>query len=230
MYQLYLGNKNYSSWSLRGYLAMKLSGVPFAERMVALSGQTEPNPANRSFSPTGRVPCLHDGATIVWDSLALAEYLAERHPGMWPADAATRAWARCVSAEMHSGFSALRNEMTMCIRELIDVRPWSPALARDIARVTAIWNEGRRRFADGGPYLCGAYSLADAFYAPVAFRFRTYAVAPDGAAGDYLRAALLHPFVREWEAAALQETAIIDGDEPRIIYRDKIAAQPSGCA
>jgi glutathione S-transferase len=225
MYQLYLGNKNYSSWSLRGFLAMKLSGAPFTERMVSLSGASEPNASNRSFSPTGRVPCLHDGAAVVWDSLAIAEYLAERHPGMWPADPDTRAWARCVCAEMHSAFAALRNEMTMCIRERVDVRPWSTGLQKDIARVTEIWNEGRRRYAQTGPYLCGAYSLADAFYAPVAFRFRTYGVAPEGEAGAYLQSALLHPFVREWEAAALRETAIIDGDEPRIIYRDKIAAQ-----
>ena len=225
MYELYLGNKNYSSWSLRGYLAMRLSGAPFTEHMISLSGESEPNPANRAFSPTGRVPCLHDGATIVWDSLAIAEYLAERHPGMWPADPAARAWARSVSSEMHSGFSTLRNDMTMCIRERVDVRPWSTGLARDIARVTEIWSEGRRRFARGGEYLCGSYSLADAFYAPVAFRFRTYAVVPDGAAGDYLHSALAHPFVKDWEGAALRETAVIDDDEPRIIYREKISGK-----
>jgi glutathione S-transferase len=166
----------------------------------------------------------------VWDSLSIAEYLAERHPGMWPADPGARAWARSVAAEMHSGFSTLRNEMTMCIRERVDVRPWSPGLVRDIARVTEIWNEGRARFAQGGPYLCGAYSLADAFYAPVVFRFRTYGVAPDGAAAAYLQAALRHPFVGEWETAALAETAIIEGDEPRVIYRDKIAASGKGGA
>jgi glutathione S-transferase len=224
MYQLYLGNKNYSSWSLRGFLAMKLSGAPFTERMVSLSGTGEPNPGNRSFSPTGRVPCLHDGATVVWDSLAIAEYLAERHPRMWPTDPAARAWARSVAAEMHSGFSTLRNEMTMCIRERVDVRPWSDGLVRDIARVTEIWNEGRARYAQGGPYLCGIYSLADVFYAPVLFRFRTYGVTPKGDAAAYLQAALLHPSVREWETAALAETAIIEGDEPRVIYRDKIVA------
>ncbi len=228
MYQLYIGNKNYSSWSLRGFLAMKLSGAPFAERIVSLSGTAEPNPGNRSFSPTGRVPCLHDGATVVWDSLAIAEYLAERHPGMWPTDPAARAWARSVAAEMHSGFSALRNEMTMCIRERVDVRPWSDGLVRDIARVTGIWNEGRGRCAQDGPYLCGAYSLADVFYAPVVFRFRTYGVTLEGDAAAYLQAALQHPFVREWEHAALAETAIIEGDEPRVIYRDKIAAAGKG--
>ena len=230
MYTLYVGNKNYSSWSLRGWLAMMLSRAPFTEVMVSLSGEGTPNPANRTFSPTARVPCLHDGATVVWDSLAISEYLAERHPGMWPADPVARAWARSACAEMHSGFAALRNDMTMCIRERVDVRPWSGGLERDIARVVEIWNEGRRRFGQGGPYLGGEFSLADAFYAPVAYRFRTYAVAPDGAAGGYLQALLAHPFLREWEAAALEETAIIDGDEPRIVYRDKLAAKGGASA
>jgi glutathione S-transferase len=224
MYTLYIGNRNYSSWSLRGWLAAKLSSAPFTEVMVALRGEGDPDPANRAFSPTGRVPCLHDGATVVWDSLAISEYLAERHPGMWPADPAARAWARSACAEMHSGFAALRNEMTMCIRERVDVRPWSAGLARDVARVIELWNDGRRRYGQGGACLCGAFSIADAFYAPVAFRFRTYGVAPEGPAGEYLRALLAHPFLREWEGAALAETAIIDADEPRIIYRDKLAA------
>jgi glutathione S-transferase len=224
MYTLYLGNRNYSSWSLRGWLALKLSGAPFAESMVALRGEGDPNPAYRSFSPSARVPCLHDGETVVWDSLAIAEYLAERHRGLWPADPRARAWARSVAAEMHSGFRALRDEMTMCVRERVDVRPWSPALAADIARIVEIWNEGRRRFGSGGAYLCGAFSLPDAFYAPVAFRFRTYAVAPEGAAATYLRDLLAHPFLREWETGALAETAIIEADEPRIVYRDKLAA------
>jgi len=218
---LTISSKNYSSWSLRGWLAMKLSGAAFDEVAVQLSGTY--NAQWRSFSPTARVPALRDGDIDVWDSLAIAEYLAERHPGMWPADPVARAWARCVAAEMHSGFSQLRNDMTMCIRERIDVRPWSAGLQRDIARVAEIWTEGRRRFATGGPYLCGSFCLADAFYAPVAFRFRTYGVAPEGAAGEYLRTALAHPLLREWEAAALAETAVVDADEPRVIYRDKIA-------
>jgi glutathione S-transferase len=222
MYKLYIGNKNYSSWSLRGWLAMKLSGASFDEEMVALRGEGTPDSAIRLFSPSARVPCLHDGKTVVWDSLAIAEYLAERHPGMWPADAVARAWARSVCAEMHSAFSALRNEMTMCIRERVDVRPWSEALARDIARIGEIWNEGRTRHGQGGSFLCGAFSLADAFYAPVAFRFRTYGVEPGGAAGAYLAALLAHPFLREWEKAAVAETAIIEADEPRVIYRNKL--------
>jgi glutathione S-transferase len=218
---LYLGNKNYSSWSLRGWLAARLSGIDFEERMVALSG--EPHPEWRRFSPSERVPVLHDGEAVVWDSLAIAEYLAERHPGMWPADPAARTWSRCVCAEMHSGFPALRREMTMCVRERLDVRPWSTELAADVARIGEIWAEGRSRFGARGAYLCGAFSLADAFYAPVAFRFRTYAVAPEGAAGDYLAALLAHPWVVEWNAAALAETTIVDADEPRLLYRDKLA-------
>jgi glutathione S-transferase len=222
MYTLYLGNKNYSSWSLRGWLAAKLSGAPFREVAVTLRGTY--NPDNREFSPTALVPALHDGAIHVWDSLAISEYLAERHPGMWPADPAARAWARSIAAEMHSSFQTLRNDMTMCIRERVDVRPWSEALATNIARVEEIWTESRRRFGQGDAYLCGAFSLADAFYAPVAFRFQTYGVQPRGEAGVYLAALLAHPFVREWEQAALAESTIIDADEPRILYREKLKA------
>jgi len=223
MYKLFIGNKNYSSWSLRGWLVTKLSGAPFEEVMVPLAGVT-PNPANYVFSPSGLVPCLHDGATVVWDTLAMAEYLAERHAGMWPADAATRAWARSITCEMHSGFGTLRNDMTMCIRERVDVRPWSAALQQNIDRVVQVWNLSRARFAGSGEFLCGAFSIADCFYAPVAFRFRTYGVAPEGAAKAYLAALLAQPLVKEWEHAALAETTIIDADEPRVVYRDKLAA------
>src|SRR5664279_5501585 len=176
MYTLYIGNKNYSSWSLRGWLATKLSGAPFREVHVGLSGTY--NPANRAFSPTALLPALHDGTTMVWDSLAIGEYLAERHAGMWPADPVARAWARSIAAEMHSGFAALRNDMTMCIRERLDVRPWSAELSANIARVEEIWTPSRRQFGQGGASLCGAFSLADVFYSPVAFRFQTYGVEP----------------------------------------------------
>jgi glutathione S-transferase len=226
MYLLYIGNRNYSSWSLRGWLAAKLSGAPFEARLVQLTGRGV-NPG-WSFSPSGMVPALHDGEIVVWDSLAIAEYLAERHPGMWPADRAARAFARSIAAEMHSGFRALRDEMTMCIRERVDVRPWSDGLAKDIARVTALWNEARKRFGAGGDFLFGPFSLADAFYGPVVFRFRTYGVEPAGAARDYMRAMLAQPFMREWEAAALAEREVIDADEPRVLYRDRIAARKPG--
>ena len=221
--KLYIGNRNYSSWSLRGWLVTRLAGEPFEEIAVPLAGLV-PNPANYAFSPSGLVPCLHDGDAVVWDSLAIAGHLAERHPNMWPDEANARAWARSISAEMHSGFATLRSDMTMCIRERVDVRPWSPALASNIERVIRIWEESRRRFGAGGAFLCGRYSIADCFYAPVAFRFRTYAVAPGGAAGAYLDALLAHPDVREWERSALAETAIVEADEPRHLYRDKLAA------
>jgi len=224
VYTLYIANKNYSSWSLRGWLCAKLAGAPFREVMQQL-GTGGPNPGYRSFSPTGLVPCLHDGDVVVWESLAIAEYLAERHPGMWPGDASARAFARSMCAEMHAGFRDLRNDMTMCIRERVDVRPWSVALGEDVERVFSLWAEARRRFGTGGDYLFGPFGIADAFFAPVAFRFQTYAVEPPGEAGAYWRRLLAHPYVREWEAAALAETAIIEVDEPRYLYRDKLAAR-----
>jgi glutathione S-transferase len=223
MLTLYLGNRNYSSWSLRGWLAVKLSGEAFEARVVQLTGRGV-NP-EWAFSPSGMVPALHDDGVVVWDSLAIAEYLAERHPAMWPAERAARAVARSIAAEMHSGFRTLRNDMTMCIRERVDVRPWSGALVADIDRVTSLWAGARARFGKGDDYLFGPYTLADVFYGPVAFRFRTYGVEPAGAAGAYLEALLAHPFMREWEAAALAETEVIEADEPRVIYRDKIAAR-----
>jgi glutathione S-transferase len=223
MYTLYIANRNYSSWSLRGWLCAKLSGAPFNEIVGALGGKG-PNAAFRSFSPTGLVPSLHDGDIVVWESLAIAEYLAERHAGMWPEERGARAFARSMSAEMHAGFRDLRNDMTMCIRERVDVRPWSAALQGDIDRVQALWSEARARFGGAGPYLFGRFSIADAFFAPVAFRFQTYGVQPTGSAGDYCRSLLAHEWLREWERAALAETAIVEDDEPRHLYRDKLAA------
>lgn len=223
MFKLYIGNKNYSSWSLRGWLVAKLSGEPFDEVLVPLAG-VAPNPANLAFSPSGLVPCLHEGDVIVWDSTAIAGHLAERHPQMWPDDPAARAWARAISAEMHSGFAALRSEMAMCIRERVDVRPWSKALDADITRVTRIFDESRRRFGAGGKFLCGRLSIADCFFGPVAFRFRTYGVDLQGVTRAYVDALLAHPFMQEWETAALAETATLAADEPRVLYREKIAA------
>ena len=229
-YTLYIGNKNYSSWSLRGWLLVRASGTRFDETMVSLNAN-EQSGVYKQFSPSGLVPCLVDDATnpqtVVWDSFAIAEYLAERHPGLWPAEPRARAWARSISAEMHSGFRTLRGEMAMCIRERVDVRPWSDALNRDVERVSAIWSETRRQFGQGGNsggLLFGKFTAADAFYGPVAFRFRTYDVHPEGAAGEYLNALLAHPYMMEWEKAALAETERVEADEPRIIYRDKIRA------
>ena len=219
--KLYIGNKNYSSWSLRGWLVTKLAGEPFEEVAVSL-GDLVANSANYAFLPSRLVPCLYDGETVVWDSLAIAQHLAERHPRMWPDDPQARAFARSISAEMHSGFAALRSEMAMCVRERVDVRPWSAGLVANIERVTRIWEESRRRFGAGGAFLCGRYSIADCFFGPVAFRFQTYDVHPEGAAGAYLAALLAHPDMRAWEQAALAETEIIEADEPRRLYRDKL--------
>jgi glutathione S-transferase len=203
MYTLYIGNKNYSTWSLRAWVLLKSAGIPFREQMISLYA---PDTAARirAVSPTGRVPCLHDGAVVVWDSLAIAEYLAERHPGLWPADATARAWARSVSAEMHSGFADLRNEYSMDIR-LREARIASPEVAADIARIDAIWREGRERFGQGGDFLCGTFGVVDAFWCPVALRFRSYGVAPSGASATYLRALLALPAMVEWTAAAADE-------------------------
>jgi glutathione S-transferase len=224
-YTIYIGNKNYSSWSLRGWLLVRASGVPFTEKVVSLNANDQAG-VYKEFSPSGLVPCVVDTGTnpetVVWDSLAIAEYMAERHAGMWPADARARAWARSICAEMHSGLRNVRNEMTMCIKERVDVRPWSAGLQRDIDRICTIWAETRTRFGSAGGLLFGPFCAADAFYGPVAFRFRTYGVTPGGAADAYLAALLAHPYLREWEQAALAETEIIEADEPRLIYRDKI--------
>jgi len=203
MYTLYIGNKNYSSWSLRPWVLMKTAGIPFREERIPLY-QEGSHERVLAKSPSGRVPCLHDGERVVWDSLAIAEYLAERHPGLWPADAIARAWARSVSAEMHSGFARLRDEFGMNVR-LRWKRSPSPEVAAEIARIVALWREGRERFGRGGAFLCGAFGIVDAFWCPVAFRFQTYGVALDGAADSYLNTLLALPAMQEWAADSVQE-------------------------
>lgn len=204
MYELLIANKNYSSWSLRPWLLMTVLGIPFREKQIPFpSGPSYST--YRPYSPTGRVPCLHDGDIAVWDSLAIVEYLAERHPGVWPADPVARAFARCVAAEMHSSFSTLRNMcgMSCGIRVRLHERP--EALATDIARIGEIWNEGLSRF--GGPFLAGsAFTAADAFFAPVAFRAQTYGLDFGGRAGEYVERILALPAMRDWYEAALAET------------------------
>jgi glutathione S-transferase len=183
---------------------MKALGIPFEERLVVFQEGSNWEPF-RKFSPGGLVPCLHDGPTIVWDSLAIAEYLAERHPGVWPADSGARAWARCAAAEMHSGFGALRGTCTMNCGLRIRLRAVSPALQHNLDRISELWNEGLDRF--GGPWLAGrSISAVDAFYAPVAFRIQTYDLRLGGAANPYASRLLALPAMQEWYAAALQET------------------------
>jgi glutathione S-transferase len=210
-YTLFIGNKNYSSWSLRPWLVLRQGGIPFREELVSL--QDDPGKAARlGRLPAGRVPVLSDGEVLVWDSLAISEYLAERHPGLWPADPVARAWARCISAEMHAGFQALRQEMSMDVRARRPQRRRSEAVLRDIARVERIWSDTRSRFGARGDLLFGTFTIADAFYAPVAFRFRTYGVKLPGAAGEYLAALLALPGVQEWEKGGADDERLSDHD------------------
>jgi glutathione S-transferase len=207
MYTLYIGNKNYSSWSLRPWVLMRQRGIAFREQPISLG----PGLTARilAASPSARVPCLHDGNRMVWDSLSIAEYLAERHPGLWPADDDARAWARSVSAEMHTGFAELRTQFGMNLRVRMHAVPTAQTAA-DIARIEAIWREGRRRFGTSGEFLCGEFGIVDAFWCPVAFRFHSYGVAPAGAAGDYLAALLALPAMQAWAADAARKTEVLD--------------------
>jgi glutathione S-transferase len=203
MYELYIGNKNYSSWSLRPWVLLRGRAIPFVEHVRPFARGSNFD-AFRAFSPSGKVPCLRDGDTVVWDSLAISEFLAERHAGLWPAAAPARAWARCAAAEMHSGFANLRGICTMNVglRVTLNTRP--PALLAEIARIDELWNEGLARF--GGPFLAGSeFTVADAFYCPVAYRVRTYGIDLTGAAASYALRLLELPAMREWETAALAE-------------------------
>lgn len=203
---LVIGNKNYSSWSLRPWLVLKQAGIAFRERYIPIRSAAW-SAQIRELSPSGRVPALVHGELRVWDSLAICEYLAERFPEkqLWPADVAARAAARSVSAEMHSGFQALRQNMFMNIRRRWPGRGRTPETLADIERITAIWNGCRARHAAMGPFLFGSFSIADAMYAPVALRFQTYEVNIDGAAGDYARVLLGLPALQEWVTAAHAE-------------------------
>lgn len=196
---LVVGNKNYSSWSLRAWLAMKVLGLPFREVRIPLYGP-ESKRALLEYSPTGKVPCLVDGEVRVWDSLAILEYLAERHPALWPAEAALRARARSISAEMHSGFPHLRQHMCMNIRKRHPGKGRTPEVLAEIARIVALWSEAR------GPFLFGAFGAADAMYAPVVLRFRTYAVELPPVCRAYADAVLALPALQQWMHDAERET------------------------
>lgn len=202
MYELFIGNKNYSSWSLRPWVLMRELGIPFEERLVPF--EVSSWEAFRKFSPSGKVPCLHDGAATVWDSLGIAEYLAERHEGVWPSDPVARAWARCAAAEMHAGFAVLREKCPMNCGIRVRLGPMSDALRRDVDRVAELWTEGLSRF--GGPFLAGdAFTAVDAFFAPVAFRVQSYDIPLPEAAASYAARLLDLPAMRDWVAAALAE-------------------------
>jgi glutathione S-transferase len=205
MYDLYIGNKNYSSWSLRPWVLLKELEIPFRERPVIFGTDRFTD-----FSPTGKVPCLVDGKQTVWDSLAITEYLAERHAGVWPSESGARAWARSAAAEMHSGFSALRDVCTMNCGIRVKLNGVSSALQRDLSRLEDVWADGIARF--GGTFLAGSrFSAVDAFYAPVAFRIQTYEPPIGADARRYAAQLLALPPMQEWYRIALTETA---RDEP----------------
>ncbi len=204
MITLYIANKNYSSWSLRPWLLMRELGIAFEEQLVPFS-EGSSRDSFKGFAPHGKVPCLHDGGEVVWDSLAIIEYLAERHVGVWPAESAARAWARCASAEMHSGFSALRERCTMNCGVRIQLHDMPQALLDDVARIDELWREGLARF--GGPFLAGArFHAVDAMYAPIALRVQTYGLTLSGEAAAYAQRLRALPAMQEWYAAALRET------------------------
>ena len=209
---LYLGNKNYSSWSFRPWIAMEAAGVPFADRVIPFDFAAG-NPEFRKISPTGRVPVLHHGAVRVWESLAIIEYVAELFPekGIWPKDAAMRAEARAISMEMLSGFRAIRNACPMNIRRKPGAIDLPEGVMGDVARIETIWKDALSR--SGGPFLFGAFSAADAMYAPVVSRFTAYCLTKDETVLAYMARMQAHPAWRKWQAAAEAEPWIVPEDE-----------------
>ena len=209
---LVIGNKNYSSWSLRAWLMLKHSGVDFDEQRIPLfvAGYKENLLA---CSPTGKVPVYREGDVLVWDTLAIGEYLYETHPSLWPARREARARARSISAEMHSGFVPLRTAMPMNLRARGRKVATSSALEADIARIKTIWRELRTQHAADGPWLFGSYSIADAMYVPVVFRFLTYGVGEPGAVDDYIQTVARDPLVQAWVTAAELEQEVVAASE-----------------
>jgi glutathione S-transferase len=205
---LHIGNKNYSSWSMRPWLALRWAGIAFDEVVIPLGGEgygRSKIPAIRAVSPSGKVPALQHGDLVIHDSLAICEWAAEQRPGLlWPADAGLRARARAAACEMHAGFSALRRDLSMNIRRRMAAPPpWAPDTQDDLARLFALWEDALARH--GGPWLFGHRSIADAFFAPVATRLRTYAVAPPPASAAYIAHLFADPDLQAWEQAALAE-------------------------
>jgi glutathione S-transferase len=204
MYRLYIANKNYSSWSLRPWALMRALEVPFEEHLLRF-GESASWEAYRKISASGKVPCLIDDEYAVWDSLAIVEYLAEKHSTVWPRETGARAWARSAAAEMHSGFGELRNYCSMNCGIRMRLNDTPLPLVQDIARIGVLWNDGLARF--GGPFLAGrAYTAVDAFFAPVAFRIQTYGLVLDAVSAAYAARLLALPSMREWYASALKET------------------------
>lgn len=212
---LIIGNKNYSSWSLRPWIAMKVAGIDFDEQVVPLY---EPGSREKvlKHSPTGKVPCLLDGEVTVWESLAILDYLADKHPDkhLWPPDPKARAQARAIAAEMHAGFGALRRHCPMNVRrDPRKVRELTPEVQQDVSRIEAIWTDCRARFGQNGPFLFGAFGNADAMYAPVVSRFASYAISVGKTARAYMDAVMALPAWKDWEKAGRAESWVMAGNE-----------------
>ncbi len=209
---LVIGNKNYSSWSMRPWVALKACNIAFDEVLIPLYTGDADKQRILGFSRSGKVPVLVDGGVTVWDSLAIIEYAAERFPqsGLWPEDRAARAHARSISAEMHSGFAALRNECGMNLHRPVGAVALSDDARADIARIQQIWTECRARYGRSGPFLFGKFSGADAMFAPVVHRFRIYAIAVTPEVRDYMTAMMSLPAFAQWTSAGLAETLRIE--------------------
>lgn len=212
---LVIGNKNYSSWSLRPWLALKQAHISFKEIRIPLYNE-ESRSRIKQHSPSGKVPALQDGSVTVWESLAICEYLAEKFPEkhLWPTDRKARAMARSVASEMHAGFAALRQHMSMNCRQRLPGKGHTPEALKDIERIGALWNDCRARFGKGGDFLFGKFSIADAMYAPVALRFVTYEVELDPISSAYVKTIIELPAIQQWVADARAETEIIPQFEP----------------
>lgn len=214
MLQLVIGNKAYSSWSLRPWLLLQQFGIPFEEVLIPLYAPDTASQILR-YSPTGKVPCLLDGPIQVWESIAICEYLAERYPehAMWPRDIAQRAEARALAAEMHAGFGALRTHHPMNVRKVKPARPLRPDVANELNRFGAMVADLRGRFAAHGPFLMGEFSILDAMYAPVATRCRTYSLPLPPAAQAWVDHVLALPAMQNWFAAAQAEPWVVEATE-----------------
>ena len=211
---LVIGNKNYSSWSFRPWIAMKVAGIAFDEEVIPLD-TPEFKARLSKIAGTGKVPALVDGAVQVWESLAILEYLAEKFPAanLWPPDPAARAHARAIAAEMHAGFLPLRRACPMNMRRPVRPRELSEEATANARRIDAMWTDCRARFGTGGPFLFGAFGAADAMYAPVVARFHTYAVEVGAASRAYMAAVMALPAWAEWTAAAREEPWVRPSDE-----------------
>ncbi len=226
---LYIGNKVYSSWSFRPWIVLKAKGIPFKETLVQLRAADFPEHV-RTFSPSGKVPCLIDGDVTVWDSLAIMEYVAEKFPdnGIWPADMRARAHARAIASEMHAGFQALRGHCPMAITQRFAAKPLPEDVQANVTRITAIWNEAREKFgaAQGGAFLYGAFSAADGMYAPVVSRFHTYGIKADAVSQAYIDAMRAHPAYQAWVAEATAEPWVLAQNENETVIED-LRAKPT---